>query len=113
VKGEKMYLVNLYGNYRIEGAIEYAFFGENTILLIRDRFLIPTEIRRWETGDWTEGFGAIRIGHEGSRFTIKRNRDGTYTVAYYPPGWQPVRFTGTLAECADWYNNNDWKLFNS
>jgi len=107
-----MFLVNLYGNYRIEGAIEYAFFGENTILVISDRFLIPAEILRWETGDWKEGLdeiGQIRIGHKLSRFDIRRNWDGTYTVAYYPPRWPPVRFTGTLAECAEWYNDNKFR----
>lgn len=110
-----MFLVNLYGNYHIEGAIEQAVFGSNTIVFLRDRFSIPDEIRRRQTGDWKEGFanengevfiGEIRIGHELSRFGINRNRGGTYTVAYYPPGWQPVRFTGTLPQCAEWYNDN-------
>jgi hypothetical protein len=101
-----MFLVNLYGYHQIEGAEQQAFFGQNTVVLIRDRFLIPAEIRRRETGDWTEGFGEIRIDHELSRFTIRRNQDGTYTVAWYPPGWQPFRFTGTLSQCAEWYNEN-------
>jgi len=101
-----MFLVNLYGIYGIEGAIEREFFGENTVVLVRDRSVIPDQIRRWHTGDWTEGFDEIRLGHELSRFTIKRNRDATYTVAWYPPGWQPFRFTGTLTECADWYNDD-------
>ncbi len=105
-----MFLVNLYGEHQIK-CIEQAFFGSNTIVLLQNRFGIPNEIRRWHTGDWKEGdgfIGEIRIGHELSRFGIRRNKDGTYTVTWYPPGWQPIRFTGTLAACADWYNENNF-----
>lgn len=106
-----MFLVNLYGDFTTEiNAIEAVLFdGENTIALVETRDDIPDEVRRWNTGDWKEGegfIGEIRIGHELSRFGICRNKDGTYTAAWYPPGWQPVKFTGTLAECADWYNDN-------
>ncbi|GIV86400.1 MAG: hypothetical protein KatS3mg054_0455 [Chloroflexus sp.] len=101
-----MYLINLYGDFKIENAIEVAFDGYNTIALVRRLEDIPLEISRWYTGDvkrlYADGSGGIRVGHEGSGLRLIRNPDGTYTMIKYVPGWQPFYCSGTLAECVEW-----------
>lgn len=101
-----MYLINLYGDFNIENAIEAVFDGDNTIVLVDRIEDIPLEIRRWHTGDvkrlTADGSGGIRVGTEGSGLYLYRNPDGTYTIARLVPGWQLFRRTGPLAECIEW-----------
>jgi len=101
-----MFLVCLYGEFKIENAIEMVFDGDNTIALVSSLEDIPLEIRRWHVGDKTRlnagGSGGIRVGTEGSGLRLYRNPSGTYTMIKYVPGWQPFRFTGALTECIEW-----------
>lgn len=101
-----MYLVNLYGQFEIEGATESAVLENNTIVLVPDLEIIPPDIFRWYGGDWeylhADGSGGIRVGHEKSGMRIVRNADGTYTAIKYIAGWQPFEKTGSIQECVRW-----------